>query len=50
MLYLVEVPDSVCFMESCLEQISKKVDMIDTVADHVEGLSIQELLAKVDTL
>ena len=50
MLYLVEVADSICFLESCLEEIYEKADTIDAVADRVEGLPIQELLARVDTL
>ncbi|KAA0055407.1 uncharacterized protein E5676_scaffold1428G00300 [Cucumis melo var. makuwa] len=50
MLYLVEVPDSIRFLESRLEEIAEKNDMIDPVAGRVEGLSIQELLARVDTL
>ena len=50
MLDLVEVPDSTHFLESCLEEIFEKTDAIDEVADCVEGLSIQKLLARVDTL
>ncbi|KAA0066681.1 uncharacterized protein E5676_scaffold384G00030 [Cucumis melo var. makuwa] len=50
MLYLVEVPDSIRFLESRLEEIAEKTDMIDAVAGRVEGLPIQELLARVDTL
>ncbi|KAA0053384.1 uncharacterized protein E6C27_scaffold428G00460 [Cucumis melo var. makuwa] len=50
MLYLVEVPDSIRFLESRLKEIAEKTDMIDAVAGRVEGLSIQELLARVDTL
>uniref|UniRef100_A0A9I9EAM7 Uncharacterized protein n=1 Tax=Cucumis melo TaxID=3656 RepID=A0A9I9EAM7_CUCME len=50
MLYLVEVPDSICFLESRLEEICEKDDTIDAVASHVEGLPIQELLATVNTL
>uniref|UniRef100_A0A9I9EF88 Uncharacterized protein n=1 Tax=Cucumis melo TaxID=3656 RepID=A0A9I9EF88_CUCME len=50
MLYLAEVPDSICFLESRLEEIAEKTDTIDAVAGRVEGLPIQELLARVDTL
>ncbi|KAA0062590.1 polyprotein [Cucumis melo var. makuwa] len=50
MLYLAEVPDSVHFLESRLEEIAEKTDMIDVVVGRVEGLPIQELLARVDTL
>ncbi|KAA0046219.1 uncharacterized protein E6C27_scaffold284G00070 [Cucumis melo var. makuwa] len=50
MLYLVKVPDSIRFLESRLEEIAEKTDMIDAVAGRVEGLPIQELLARVDTL
>ncbi|TYK07341.1 uncharacterized protein E5676_scaffold202G00570 [Cucumis melo var. makuwa] len=50
MLYLVEVPDSIRFLESRLEEIAEKIDTIDAVAGRVKGLSIQKLLARVDTL
>ncbi|KAA0066437.1 uncharacterized protein E6C27_scaffold21G005300 [Cucumis melo var. makuwa] len=50
MLYLVEVPDSIRFLESRLVEIAEKTNMIDAVAGCVEGLPIQELLARVDTL
>ncbi|KAA0025392.1 uncharacterized protein E6C27_scaffold1220G00220 [Cucumis melo var. makuwa] len=50
MLYLVEVPDSIRYLESRLDEISEKTDTIDAVAGRVEGLPIQELLARVDTL
>ncbi|TYK28632.1 uncharacterized protein E5676_scaffold2030G00580 [Cucumis melo var. makuwa] len=50
MLYLVEVPNSIRFLESRLEEIAEKADTIDAVAGRVKGLSIQELLARVDTL
>ncbi|KAA0046992.1 uncharacterized protein E5676_scaffold68G001120 [Cucumis melo var. makuwa] len=50
MLYLVEVPDSIPYLESRLDEISEKTDMVDAVAGRVEGLPIQELLARVDTL
>ncbi|KAA0046343.1 uncharacterized protein E5676_scaffold426G00500 [Cucumis melo var. makuwa] len=50
MLYLAEVPDSIRFLESRLEEITEKTDTIDVVAGRVEGLPIQELLARVNTL
>ncbi|KAA0050163.1 uncharacterized protein E6C27_scaffold675G001960 [Cucumis melo var. makuwa] len=50
MLYLVEVPDSIRYLESRLDEISEKTDAIDAVAGCVEALLIQELLARVDTL
>ncbi|KAA0050738.1 uncharacterized protein E5676_scaffold726G00120 [Cucumis melo var. makuwa] len=50
MLYLAEVPDSVYFLEFRLEEITEKTDKIDTIAGRVEGLLIQELLERVDTL
>ncbi|KAA0052266.1 uncharacterized protein E6C27_scaffold207G00900 [Cucumis melo var. makuwa] len=50
MLYLVEVPNSIRYLESRLDEISAKTDMINAVTDHVEGLPIQELLARVNTL
>uniref|UniRef100_A0A9I9EMR1 Uncharacterized protein n=1 Tax=Cucumis melo TaxID=3656 RepID=A0A9I9EMR1_CUCME len=50
MLYLAEVPDSICFLESRLKEIAEKTDTIDAIASRVKGLPIQELLARVDTL
>ncbi|KAA0043300.1 uncharacterized protein E5676_scaffold129G00830 [Cucumis melo var. makuwa] len=50
MLYLVKVSNSIRFLESRFEEIAEKTDMIDAVAGCVEGLPIQELLARVDTL
>ncbi|KAA0062302.1 uncharacterized protein E5676_scaffold313G003310 [Cucumis melo var. makuwa] len=50
MLYLVEVLDSIRFLESRLEEIAEKTDMIDAIVGRVEGLPIQELLARVNTL
>ena len=50
MLSLAEVPDSIRFLESRLEEITEKTDTIDVVVGRVEGLPIQKLLARVDTL
>ncbi|KAA0061803.1 senescence-specific cysteine protease sag39 [Cucumis melo var. makuwa] len=50
MLYLAEVPDSIRYLESRLEEISEKTGTIDAVAGRDEGLQIQELLERVDTL
>ena len=50
MLYLVEVPDSIRFLEQRLEDIAKKADGIEAVSDRLDGLPIQELLTRVDTL
>ncbi|KAA0063885.1 uncharacterized protein E6C27_scaffold616G00090 [Cucumis melo var. makuwa] len=50
MFYLVEVPDSIRYLESRVDEISEKADTIDVVAGRVEGLPIQELLARVDAL
>ncbi|KAA0049873.1 senescence-specific cysteine protease sag39 [Cucumis melo var. makuwa] len=50
MLYLVELLDSIRYLESRLEEISEKAGTTDTIAGCVEGLPIQELLARVDTL
>ncbi|KAA0047605.1 Endo-1,4-beta-xylanase A [Cucumis melo var. makuwa] len=50
MLYLVKVPHSIRYLESRLNEISEKTDIIDAVAGRVEGLQLQELLARVDTL
>ncbi|KAA0039097.1 uncharacterized protein E5676_scaffold2047G00180 [Cucumis melo var. makuwa] len=50
MLCLVEVSDSIRFLESRLEEMFEKADAIDAVAGRVKGLPIHELLARVDTL
>ncbi|KAA0033369.1 9-cis-epoxycarotenoid dioxygenase NCED6 [Cucumis melo var. makuwa] len=50
MLYLVEVPDSIRYLESRVDEIFEKADTIDAVAGRVEGLPIQDLLARVDAL
>ncbi|TYK14923.1 uncharacterized protein E5676_scaffold1623G00160 [Cucumis melo var. makuwa] len=50
MLYLVEVPNSIRYLESHVEEIFEKTDTIDAVAGRVEGLPIQKLLVRVDTL
>ncbi|KAA0049998.1 reverse transcriptase [Cucumis melo var. makuwa] len=50
MLYLVEVPDSIRYLESRLDEISEKTDAIDAVVGRLEALLIQELLARVVTL
>ncbi|TYK01359.1 uncharacterized protein E5676_scaffold29G00450 [Cucumis melo var. makuwa] len=50
MLYLVEVPDSIRYLESRLDKISEKTNTIDAVVGRVEGFPIQELMARVDTL
>ncbi|KAA0046198.1 uncharacterized protein E5676_scaffold688G00220 [Cucumis melo var. makuwa] len=39
MLYLVEVPDSIRYLESRLDEISEKTNMIDAVACRVEDSS-----------
>ncbi|TYK23962.1 reverse transcriptase [Cucumis melo var. makuwa] len=44
MLYLVKVPDSICFLEFRLEEIAEKSNTIDAVADRVEGLPIHEVI------
>ncbi|KAA0034901.1 uncharacterized protein E6C27_scaffold103G00290 [Cucumis melo var. makuwa] len=50
MLYLAKVSNSIRYLEYRLEEIYEKVGIIDAVAGRVEGLPIQELLARVDTL
>ncbi|KAA0057354.1 uncharacterized protein E5676_scaffold216G00090 [Cucumis melo var. makuwa] len=50
MLYLVEVPDSIRYLESRLDEVSEKTNTIDAVAGRVEGFPIQKLMARVDTL
>ncbi|KAA0063458.1 uncharacterized protein E5676_scaffold110G00320 [Cucumis melo var. makuwa] len=50
MLYLVEVPNSIRYLESRLDEISEKTNTIDAVAGRVEGFLIQELMTRVDAL
>ncbi|KAA0062476.1 uncharacterized protein E5676_scaffold325G00940 [Cucumis melo var. makuwa] len=50
MHYLVEVSDSIHFLKSRLEEIYEKADAIDAVTSRLDGLPIQELLTRVDTL
>ncbi|TYK23878.1 uncharacterized protein E5676_scaffold419G00550 [Cucumis melo var. makuwa] len=50
MLYLVEVPDFVHFLETHTQENSEKIDAIDAVTDRLDGLPIQELLTRIDTL
>ncbi|TYK22097.1 reverse transcriptase [Cucumis melo var. makuwa] len=50
MLYLVEVLDSIRYLESHLDEISEKTNTIDAVAGRVEGFPIQELMTRVDAL
>ncbi|KAA0064070.1 uncharacterized protein E5676_scaffold111G001630 [Cucumis melo var. makuwa] len=50
MLYLVEVPDSISYLESRLNEIFEKTNTIDAVVGRVEGFPIQELMARVDVL
>ena len=50
MLYLVEVPNSIRFLEKRFEEVAKKVNCIDAMSGRLNGLPIQELLTRVDTL
>ena len=50
MLYLVEVSHSIRFLETRLNEISKKVNVIDAMFGHLDRLPIHELLTRVDTL
>ena len=50
MLYLVEVPDSIQFLEQQLKDIAKNVDGIEAMFGRLDRLPIQELLTRVDTL
>ena len=50
MLYLVEVPDSIRFLETRLEEISQKVVAINAETGRLDKIPIQELLTRVDTL
>ena len=49
-IYLVEVPNSIRFLEKRLEDVAKKTDGIEVVSGRLDGLPIQELLTRVDTL
>ena len=40
MFYLVEVPDSVCFLETCIQEISEKANSIDVVSGCLDSLPI----------
>ena len=46
----MEVPDFVYFLETCIQEIFKKVDAFNAMTRHLNGLTIQELLTMVDTL
>jgi len=50
MLYLIEVPDSVRFLEYRLDEIAAKADTIDAVAGRLDGMPVQELMMRVETL
>ena len=50
MLYLVEVPNSISSLETRLNEILKKIDAIYAVFSRLDGLPIQDLLTRVDTL
>ena len=50
MLHLMEVPDSIRFIEEWLEEVAKRVYDVDAVSDRLDGLPTQDLLARVDTL
>ena len=49
MLYVIEVPDQVPFLETWLKEAYNKVDEIDMVVD-LEGIPIKELMIRVDTI
>ena len=50
MLHLMEVPNSIRFLEERLEEVAKRVDVDDAVSSRLDGLPLQDLLARVDTL
>ena len=50
MLHLMGVPDSIRFMEERLEEVVERVDAVDVVSGRLDGLPIQDLLARVDML
>ena len=49
-LHLMEVPGSIRLMEERLEEVSERADAVDVVSGRLDGLPIQDLLARVDTL
>ena len=49
MLYLVEVLDSICFLEKRLREIFKTADVIDAVSGRLNRLPRQELLKRFNT-
>ena len=41
MLYLIEVPDQVRFLESRLKEVSDKADGINAVPSQLDGMSVK---------
>ena len=50
MLHLMEIPNSIRFMEERIEEVSERAEVVDAVSGRLNGLPIQDLLARVDTL
>ena len=46
----MKLHDSIRSLKTRLNEIFKKADVVDAVFDRVDGLSIQDLLTRVDTL
>ena len=49
-IHLMEVLGSIRLMEERLEEVSERADAVDVVSGRLDGLPIQDLLARVDTL
>lgn len=50
MLFLKEIHDTVSFLEGRVTKLNKKVEGIDTIGACLDGLSIKELMYRVDSL
>jgi len=50
LLYLIEVPDQVRFLETRLKEVSEKAGGIDAVAGRLDGMPLKELMTRVSTL
>ena len=50
MLYLVQVSDSIHSLKTRLNEIAKKVDVVDAISGCLDRLPIQYLLTRVDSL
>ena len=49
-MFLKEIHDTVSFLEGQVTKLNKKVEGIDTIGACLDGLSIKELMYRVDSL